>query len=83
MYRIEIVKSALKEISKLPIKEALRITAKIDELSKDPRPPACIKLTGTRNEYSLRIGNYRVLYTITDSVLLVKVFKVRDRKDAY
>lgn len=83
MYRIQIVKSALKELSKLPSKEALKITRKINDLKDEPRPSGCVKLTGSNNEYRIRIGNYRVLYTIEDKVLLVYIFKVRNRKDAY
>ncbi len=83
MYKVQITKSALKELSKLPSKEALKITRRINDLKDDPRPNDCVKSTGSTNEYRIRIGNYRVLYTIEDNVLLVQVFKVRNRKDAY
>lgn len=83
MYRVQVSKSALKDISKLPAKEALWITRKISNLSEDPRPKGCVKLTGSNSDFRIRIGNYRVLYTIKDTLLLVQIFKVANRKDAY
>ena len=83
MYKVEIVKSAIKELAKIPTKEAIKLTEKINELKENPRPKGCIKLSGTKDEYRIRIGNYRVLYTIEDDVLLVQVFKVGHRKDVY
>ncbi len=83
MYKVIVAKSAIKELSKLPSKESLRLSEKINELKDDPRPPGCIKLTGRKDEYRIRLGNYRVLYTIEDKILLVHVIKVGDRKDVY
>jgi len=83
MYKVEIVKSAIKELAKIPTKEAIKLTEKINELKENPRPKGCIKLSGTKDEYRIRAGNYRVLYTIEDNVLLVQVFKVGHRKDVY
>ena len=83
MYKVEIAKSAVKELAKLPVKQAVRITKKISQLTHNPRPNGCVKLTGSTNEYRIRIGNYRVLYTIKDEVVLVNVFKIKNRKDAY
>ena len=64
MYKVQSAKSALKELSKLPSKEALKITRRIHSLKYDPRPKGCVKLTGSTNEYRIKIGNYRALYTI-------------------
>ncbi len=83
MYKVQISKSALKELAKLPSKEALRLTLKINGLKDNPRPKGCVKLSRSENEYRIRIGNYRVLYTISDNILLVHIFKVGDRKDVY
>ena len=83
MYKIEIARSALKELAKLPVKEARKVTKEIVKLEKEPRPRGCVKLTGSSNEYRIRIGNYRVLYTIQDRILKITVFKVGNRKDIY
>jgi len=83
MYKVLIVKSAIKEISKLPVKEAVRITEKILTLKDDPRPIGSLKLKGRKGEYRIRMGDYRILYTIQDELLVVNVIKVANRKDVY
>ena len=81
-YSIEIKKSAVKEIKSLPAQVLKKILAKIASLAENPRPPDSIKLSG-EEKYRLRCGNYRVLYTIEDQVLVVYVVKVGHRKDVY
>jgi len=48
-----------------------------------PRPVGCKKLQGSSNNYRIRIGDYRIIYKIEDSVLRVYVVGVANRKDAY
>ena len=50
---------------------------------KNPRPVRAIKLQGNRNLWRLRVGDYRVLYSIDDSARLVDVSAVRHRRDVY
>ncbi|MCL4283265.1 MAG: type II toxin-antitoxin system RelE/ParE family toxin [Flavobacteriales bacterium] len=52
-------------------------------MAEDPRPPGCKKLTGHKDLWRIRIGNYRVIYFIGDQIKLVRVEKVSDRKQAY
>lgn len=81
-YRIEIKKSAVKEIKSLPPKDSSRLLKSIHALSENPRPQGCKKLTH-REEYRIRVGQYRIIYTIEDDVLVVMVVKVGHRKDVY
>jgi len=81
-YKIEIKKSAAKEISKLPKVEVQRIVNKIQTLSEDPRPNGCKKLSGNE-KYRIRIGVYRVLYSIMDEKLVIYIVKVGHRKEIY
>lgn len=81
-YSIEIKKSATKELSKLPKNDLKRIVENIQELSENPRPDGCKKLSGDE-KYRIRIGNYRVLYSIEDEILVIYVVKVGHRKDIY
>ena len=81
-YKIEIKKSAVKEIGKLPKVSIKRIVNKIQELSNDPRPNGCKKLSGDE-KYRIRIGVYRVLYSIIDEKLVVYIVKVGHRKEIY
>ena len=81
-YRIEIKKSARKEINKLPSKDLKKVLAKIESLSENPRSQDCKKLSG-EEKYRVRCGDYRILYTIEDYVLVVYVVKVGHRRDVY
>ena len=55
----------------------------IQALATDPRPPGCRKLTGLDDVFRVRVGRYRVLYSIEDRRLVIIVLKVGDRKDVY
>ena len=81
-YRIEIRKSAEKEIERLPRRDSKAVLDKIHALSENPRPHGCKKLSG-QEKYRLRSGHYRILYSIEDDVLIVYVVSVGHRKDVY
>ena len=81
-YRIEIKKSAVKEIKQLPKKDLKRVLAKIQGLSDAPRPMDSKKLSA-QEKYRIRCGNYRILYLILDDVLIIYVVKVGHRRDVY
>ena len=71
-YRIEIKKSAVKEINAIQKKDLKKIIIKIRSLSDDPRPKGCVKLVG-QERYRIRHGNYRILYSIEDELLVVYI----------
>jgi len=81
-YKIKIKPSAVKELEALPKKDLQRITQKIKLLADNPRPVGCEKLSG-RERYRLRQGNYRIIYSIEDDVLIVFVVKVRGSREVY
>ena len=78
-YKIEIKKSAVKEISKLPKNVLKRVVTKIKSLGDEPRPTGCKKLTADE-KYRIRVGEYRILYSIEDEKLVIYVVKVSHRK---
>ncbi|HWC53378.1 MAG TPA: type II toxin-antitoxin system RelE/ParE family toxin [Chitinophagaceae bacterium] len=82
MYQLVIDRSAQKQLSKIPPPHFNRIIKSINSLALNPRPPGCKKLTG-RPGYRIRIGNYRVIYTIEDKILTVFVIDIGHRKDIY
>ena len=81
-YRIEIKKSAAKELSAIRKRDLLLIIARIQSLADNPRPPGSVKLTG-EEKYRLRQGSYRILYLNANDVLTVYVVKVAHRRDVY
>ena len=82
-YKVVISKSAEKEISKLSVKEILKIRETILNLADNPRPFGVKKLEGFDDFYKIKKGNYRIIYTIEDDILTVEVLKVGNRKDVY
>jgi len=81
-YKLQIKKSAEKELRKIPKKELIKIINKIQHLSEDPYPEGSIKLSN-QEKYRLRVGNYRVLYKVEANILTIFIVKVGHRKDVY
>ncbi|MGH3765449.1 MAG: type II toxin-antitoxin system RelE family toxin [Pseudonocardiaceae bacterium] len=82
-YRLEITRDALRALAKLDKPVRRRVQAAIDELSEQPRPPGVLALQGLRRAYRLRVGNYRVIYTVDDNRLLVLVVDLGHRREIY
>ena len=59
-----------------------RLEATISELNDTPYPPGCKKLRGAQNAYRLRVGDYRILYTVLNREEIL-VFKISPRESAY
>ncbi len=81
-YRIVILASAEREIDKLPADIRRRIVKRILSLEQEPRPNGAIKMQGAET-YRVRVGDYRVVYTIEDSVQIVTVIHTGHRRDVY
>ena len=82
-YRVELAPAADRERRKLAVDVQKRIVRALEQLETDPRPPGVRKLQGEDNLWRLRVGDYRVIYTIEDDRLLVLVVRVANRRDAY
>jgi mRNA interferase RelE/StbE len=82
-YQIEWKESALREIKRLDRKAIPRILAVVETLAPDPFPPGVRKLKGGQCTYRLRVGDYRIIYEVFESRLVIEIVRVRHRKDAY
>jgi mRNA interferase RelE/StbE len=82
-YSIIYKRSAAEELLQLPVSVAFKVRAAINKLSENPRPQGCKKLKGSNSDYRIRLGNYRIIYTIADNVLIVTMIKIAHRKDVY
>lgn len=82
-YEITFASSAEKEIKALPDRVKRRAEKMIDALRVNPRPRGTIKLKGREDVYRIRIGDYRIIYTIDDERCLVDISYVRHRSRAY
>jgi mRNA interferase RelE/StbE len=83
MYQVLIVRSAERQLKKLPPPAQRKIAAVIMSLAIEPRPYGSKKLTGTANSYRVRVGDYRIIYDIFDREIVVSVLKLGHRKDIY
>jgi mRNA interferase RelE/StbE len=81
-YRIELRPAAARALRKLDPSGRPRIQGAIGLLADDPRPPASRPLRG-RPGYRVRVGDYRIIYTIADDVLLIVVVAVGHRREVY
>ena len=82
-YRVELARSAAKDLRRIDRKWIPRIVAAIETLESDPRPAGCKKLVASDHTYRVRIGDYRVVYDIHDATLIILVVRIRHRRDVY
>ena len=81
-YRIELRPAAVKALRRIDPQDRGRVQGAIALLGEDPRPPGARALQG-RDGYRVRVGNYRIIYTIRNDILVVVVVTVGHRRDVY
>ncbi len=83
MYRVLLERGAEKDLSRLSSEVHGRVIAALRALANNPRPPGCRKLTGSKNDWRIRVGDYWVIYQIADDIHVVRVNRVRHRREVY
>ena len=83
MYEVLIERTAERDLKSLPTNLFDRIVPRIKALAAIPRPSGCHKLAGSKNDWRIRIGDYRVVYEVDDARQRVRIFRVRHRRDVY
>lgn len=81
-YRVSIRRKAQKQLDRIQEQHRERIIGEVFALADDPRPPGCRKLRG-REEWRIRIGDYRAIYTVDDEAREVLVVDIGHRRDIY
>jgi len=81
-YRITIKKSAAKELQDIPKKDLRKIVKRIQALAENPRPTGSQKLSA-QQQYRIRQGDYRTVYSIDDKELLVDIVRIGHRREVY
>ncbi len=71
------------QFDKLPERDWAKVAKSINELITNPHPKGYKKLKGAENFYRIRCGDYRIIYTIAEAVLIITVIRIAHRKDAY
>jgi len=82
VYDLFVLPPAQKDLDKPDASAFEHTLKKIRALSKDARPPGCLKLTGEEG-YRIRAGDYRILYRIDDASKRIFIYRIKHRKDVY
>ena len=82
-YTLEIKPSAGKELDALDEALFARIDRRILVLAENPRPPGCKKLKGYKDQWRVRVGDWRVVYTIDDAAKLISITRIAHRREVY
>ena len=89
-YKIVVTESAAKELKRIPAKMQDRIFEKIEDLAEEPKPHSHKKLknfdmpgSDQDDYYRIRVGDYRVIYTIENEQITIFIMKIAHRKDVY
>jgi mRNA interferase RelE/StbE len=67
----------------LPNSMLERVVRKVESLANDSRPAGCKKLKGYKDQWRVRIGDWRVVYIVDDKARLVSVTRIAHRRDVY
>lgn len=82
-YSIEVMPSARRELEALPDIVLDRAVRKIESLGVLPRPSGCKKLKGHKDQWRIRVGDWRIVYIIDDAAKMVRVTRIAHRSEVY
>lgn len=82
-YKIEYSEDSTKELRKIQKNDVRKIIAKIESLGDDPFPLGNKKIKGKLKLWRIRVGDYRVIYSVEHQKLIIEIIRVRNRKDVY
>jgi len=83
MFQILVERSAEKELKRIASNARPKLVSAILILAENPRPSGCRKLVGSENDWRIRVGDYRIIYEIADEIRIVRITRIRHRKDSY
>lgn len=83
MYEILIERRAERDLKRLLAEEFNRIIRAVRALATEPRPAGCRKIEGSKSDWRIRVGDYRVVYEIDDGAQAVRIMRVRHRSEVY
>lgn len=82
-YDIEISETAEKQLKKLQRGDQRRVVRAIVALADEPYPRGSRKLSGYNDVFRIRVGRYRVIYSVSGNRLIVIILKIGHRKNVY
>ena len=82
-YFVEVKPPARKELEALPDNVLGRVVQKLELLGHAPRPTGCKKLKGYKDQWRVRVGDWRVVYAIDDAAKLISITRIAHRREVY
>ena len=79
MYDLYLESAAERDLKRLSPTAFQRLIEQIRSLAENPRPTGCHKIVGSRSDWRIRVGDYRVIYEIDEKAYTLKVMRVRHR----
>jgi len=83
VYEVYLERRAERDLKKLSKELFYRIIPHIKALSENPKPPGCRKITGSKSDWRVRVGEFRIIYEIDTRKKAIKVMRIRHRKEVY
>lgn len=82
-HRLDIAAVAERQFAKIERESQRKLRAAIEMLAECPRPRGCRKLIGYQDVYRIRVGRYRVIYSVDDAKVIVLILKLGHRRAVY
>ena len=83
MYEVYLEQTAERELKRLSVQNFHRIIPQIKTLAENPRPSGCHKIFGSKSDWHIRIGDYRIIYEVDKKTKTVRVMRIRHRREVY
>jgi len=83
VHDILLERNAERDLKKLPKDMFDRVVLSIRSLAQNIRPHGARKIIGSKNDWRIRVGDYRIIYEIDEEVRAVKIMRIRHRREAY
>ena len=83
MYQVVVERSAEKDLKRHSPETRSRVATALRALATNPRPTGSRKLVATKHDWRVRVGDYRIIYEIADVIRVVRVRRIRHRREVY
>ncbi len=83
MYEIYLERRAERDLKRLSTEDFYKMISRIRSLSEEPRPPNCRKISVSKNDWRIRVGDYRIMYEVDDPGKAFRIMRTRHRREVY
>jgi mRNA interferase RelE/StbE len=83
VYEVSLERAAERDLRRLQKQIRSRVVHALRTLAGTPRPAGVRKLEGSESDWRIRVGDYRIVFEIDDPSKVVRVMRIRHRREAY